>query len=98
MSRGSPGSICQWSNVDKQNAWPTVWTLRSVSKPIASMQGKVALMMCWGVPALGVYCLIVPLLFAKTVNTASILYDEQHWISVKNTGYISLGLAVKNDE
>ncbi len=30
LSRGSPGNVCQWSKVERQNACPTVCTLRSV--------------------------------------------------------------------
>ena len=28
LSRGSPGTICQWSNTLRQKAWPCVWYLR----------------------------------------------------------------------
>lgn len=41
---------------------------------------------------------MVPLLLAKTVNTASILYDVVHWIYVKYMGSINLGLAVRKAE
>merc|ERR1712012_1494071 len=33
LSRGSPGTICQWWNTERQNAWPWVWVRKSVSKP-----------------------------------------------------------------
>ena len=40
LSRGSPGTIAQWSNTERQNACPWVWYLKSVSKPNDSMTGK----------------------------------------------------------
>jgi hypothetical protein len=40
LSRGSPGTIAQWSKTDWQNAWPCVWYLKSVSKPKDSITGK----------------------------------------------------------
>lgn len=40
LSRGSPGTIAQWSNTDKQNACPWVWYRKSVSKPNDSITGK----------------------------------------------------------
>lgn len=71
LSNGSPGRTCQWSKIDRQKAWPIVCIRRSDSKPIASIHGIVALMMCNGVPDFGVSDLTVPLLLAKTVYTAS---------------------------
>jgi len=40
LSRGSPGTIAQWSNTERQNACPWVWYLKSVSKPKDSITGK----------------------------------------------------------
>lgn len=40
LSRGSPGTIAQWSNTERQNACPCVWYLKSVSKPNDSITGK----------------------------------------------------------
>lgn len=55
--------------------------------------------MIWrGVPGLGVYNLTVPLRLANTLKTASMQSEEAHWIYVIKTGYMILGLAVKNAE
>jgi len=35
---------CQWWNVERQNAWPCVCVLRSVSSPNESMAGMKPLM------------------------------------------------------
>merc|ERR1719150_691173 len=53
LSSGSPGTICQWWNTDRQKAWPWVWVLRSVSKPNESMAGINALMVYSGDPGTG---------------------------------------------
>lgn len=39
LSSGSPGTICQWSNICWQKAWPWVCVRKSVSKPQESMTG-----------------------------------------------------------
>ena len=44
LSRGSPGTICQWWNTDRQKAWPCVCVRKSVSNPNESMAGMKALM------------------------------------------------------
>merc|ERR1719367_1086695 len=41
LSKGSPGTICQWWNTERQNAWPCVCVLRSVSKPNESNNSQV---------------------------------------------------------
>merc|ERR1719221_53814 len=53
LSRGSPGTICQWWNTERQNAWPWVWVRKSVSKPKESMAGTKALMVYNGEPGTG---------------------------------------------
>merc|ERR1719209_1334952 len=53
LSRGSPGTICQWWNTERQNAWPWVWVRKSVSKPKESMAGTKALMVYRGEPGAG---------------------------------------------
>ena len=53
LSRGSPGTICQWSKVCWQNAWPWVETLKSVSNPFESRAGSKALIVYNGEPGLG---------------------------------------------
>lgn len=40
LSRGSPGTMAQWSNTERQKAWPCVWYRKSVSKPKDSITGK----------------------------------------------------------
>ena len=37
LSNGSPGTICQWWNTERQKDWPCVCVLRSVSKPNESI-------------------------------------------------------------
>uniref|UniRef100_A0A6B0U5B3 Secreted protein n=1 Tax=Ixodes ricinus TaxID=34613 RepID=A0A6B0U5B3_IXORI len=53
LSRGSPGTICQWWNMDRQKACPCVCVRRSVSKPKESMAGMKALMVYSGEPGTG---------------------------------------------
>lgn len=43
LSKGSPGNNSHWSKTLRQNAYPLVWTLKSVSKPKESMAGIWAL-------------------------------------------------------
>merc|ERR1711928_58991 len=33
LSRGSPGTICQWWNTERQKAWPCVGVLGDVASP-----------------------------------------------------------------
>lgn len=40
LSRGSPGTIAQWSKTERENACPWVWYLKSVSKPKLSITGR----------------------------------------------------------
>lgn len=42
LSRGSPGTICQWLKADMEKAWPWVCVRRSVSNPKLSMAGMKA--------------------------------------------------------
>lgn len=52
---------CQWWNTDKQNAWPCVWVLKSVSNPKESMAGINALIVYSGEPGTGASCVTCPL-------------------------------------
>lgn len=52
---------CQWWNTDKQNAWPWVCVLKSVSKPKLSIAGINALMVYRGEPGTGASCVTWPL-------------------------------------
>lgn len=69
LSRGSPGTICQWWKTDRQKDWPCVWVLRSVSKPKESIAGMKALMMYRGEPGIGASCVTWPRRRANTVYT-----------------------------
>lgn len=42
LSKGSPGTMDQWSKTERQKACPCVWYRRSVSNPNDSMTGKKA--------------------------------------------------------
>ncbi len=53
LSRGSPGTICQWWNTDIQNDWPWVCVRKSVSNPNESMAGMKALIVYRGDPGTG---------------------------------------------
>ena len=44
---------CQWWNAERQNAWPCVCVLRSVSNPNESMAGMKAFMVYSGDPGIG---------------------------------------------
>ena len=44
---------CQWWNAKRQNAWPCVCVLRSVSNPNESMAGMKAFMVYSGDPGIG---------------------------------------------
>lgn len=53
LSRGSPGTICQWWKTCRQNAWPCVCVRKSVSKPNESIAGTNALIVYRGEPGTG---------------------------------------------
>ena len=53
ITRHSPGTMDQWSNTCKQNAWPCVAVRRSVSNPFASITGMSAFTVYSGDPAFG---------------------------------------------
>lgn len=61
LSSGSPGTICQWWNTDRQKACPKVCVLRSVSKPKESMAGMKALIVYNGDPGTGASWVTWPL-------------------------------------
>lgn len=61
LSRGSPGTICQWWKTDMQNAWPWVCVRRSVSKPNESIAGMNALIVYSGEPGTGASWVTWPL-------------------------------------
>lgn len=77
LSRGSPGTICQWWNTWRQKACPCVCVLRSVSKPNESMAGTNALIVYSGDPATGASWVTWPGQEKKVYVTA-----DRSWVTL----------------
>ena len=94
LSRGSPGTVLQWSKDWRGKARPCVATRRSVSKPKESMTGKKARSTRKGVPGRGASLTTFPRRPA-TMSATARATSPGHSTSTAYTGSSSRGHAVK---